>query len=300
VEAAEEAIQLMRPLAADRNITIQTSWPSEAETQHIVADRQRLGQVLLNLISNAVKYNVEGGTVTVDCELASDGLVRIGVADTGQGVAADKLPLLFTPFERLGAEQTETEGTGLGLALSKSLVEAMGGRLLVETVVGAGTKFWIELPATTDPASGPAGPEAFHGGGSDPDVVASGTLLYIEDNLSNLKLIEAVLERRPCVDLISAMTAGLGIELAHSHLPDLILLDLHLPDESGEEVLRRLRKDLRTAAIPVVIASADATPGRARSLLAGGATDYLTKPIDVGALLDIIDRLLGPRTEARP
>jgi CheY-like chemotaxis protein len=258
----------------------------------VLADKRRLGQVVLNLLSNAVKYNVEQGTVSVTAA-AKDGRIRIGVTDTGPGISEDRIPMLFAPFERLGAERTDVEGTGLGLALSKAIVEAMGGSLTVDTIVGSGSTFWVDLPETEArssveaPATRPALEAARSGG----------TILYIEDNLTNVKLIEGVLSHRTDVSLISAMTGALGMDLARQHAPDMILLDLHLPDIPGDQVLARLRRDPQTRAIPVVILSADATPGQIERLKAAGADEYLAKPIDVPTFLGLIAGLLGPSGE---
>lgn len=290
-DALSDALELIRPLADARSIGI--SIDNRVDGHHVRADRQRLKQVLLNLLSNAVKYNAEGGHVTLSCTEADDGLMRIGVADTGPGIAPAEMERVFSPFDRLGRQEGDVEGTGLGLVLSKGLMEAMGGRLDVESVPGEGSTFTIELPLAesplalleADPAeTPPEAPSALRG---------QHTLLYIEDNLSNLKLIERVLERRPQVRLMSTMQATMGIELARLHLPGLILLDLHLPDIGGEEALRRLRADPLTRQIPVIIVSADATPSQVRRLLDAGASDYLTKPLDVIRFLEVIDAVLG-------
>jgi CheY-like chemotaxis protein len=234
--------------------------------------------------------------VSVTARSAEGNRVRIGVTDTGPGIADDKIPLLFSPFERLGAEQSNVEGTGLGLTLSKSLIEAMGGSLEVDTMMGDGTTFWVELPAADTQlpdANGRPHREVDRTSG------VGGTVLYIEDNLSNLRLIERLITHRADLGLIPAMTGTLGLELARQHTPDLILLDLHLPDLRGDEVLIRLRKDPRTKTIPVVILSADATPGQIERLRAAGADEYLTKPIDVVEFVALIDRILGSSLETR-
>ena len=284
-----EAVALIKPLADERDIRLRIETSDDADDRlYVLADQQRLGQALLNLLSNAVKYNVDRGTVSVTTRAGRSGRVRIGVADTGPGIAEDKISMLFTPFHRLGAEQTNVEGTGLGLSLSRSLVQAMGGSLEVETAEGDGTTFWVDLQAARQEAVEPP-PTAST---ADLPVGVSGKVLYVEDNLSNLKLIERLLEGRTEVTLISAMTGTLGVELAQQHLPDLILLDLHLPDLQGDAVLARLRRDPRTAAIPVVILSADATMSQIERLLAAGARDYLTKPINIGGFLGLLDRFM--------
>jgi CheY-like chemotaxis protein len=212
------------------------------------------------------------------------------VEDGGRGIPADRLDQLFTPFARLGAEQTEVEGTGLGLALSRRLCEAMGGTLALEATSADGSVFGVELAAAADPVraleetgqhAAPAAP------------ARDATLLYVEDNLANLSLVETILLARPGWRTLPALQGQLGVELAREHVPDLVLLDLHLPDIPGEEVLRRLRADPRTAAIPVVVVSADATPASLARLRACGADAYLTKPLDVDEFLRTVERFLG-------
>jgi len=283
-----DAVALIRPLAEERGIRLRNELQTDMAKRHVIADQQRVGQILLNLLSNAVKYNVRDGSVSVTAAETDDSL-RIGITDTGPGIPDEKIPMLFTPFERLGADASGVEGTGLGLALSKSLVEAMGGRLEVDTMMGQGTTFWVELHQ----AEGPPEDEI-----SDEEIAeptgTGGKILYIEDNLSNLKLIERLLVQTKRLEVISAMTGTLGLEMAQQHLPDLILLDLHLPDVSGDEILVRLRKDPRTKPIPIVILSADATPGQIKRLRSAGADEYVTKPIDVTEFLAVVERFLEP------
>ena len=257
------------------------------------ADRQRLRQVLLNLLSNAVKFNRKGGMVALSYEQSLERRLRIKVTDTGPGIPAARMAQLFTPFERLGSEQAGIEGTGLGLALSKGLMEAMGGTLGAESVVGQGSTFWLELPLVDRPAERvgmDVPPPAELKASSRASIV-----LYVEDNLSNVKLIQRLLAHRPEVRLVPAMQGRLGLDLALDHRPHLILLDLHLPDMPGEEVLLRLRAAPETRDIPVAVISADATPGRIRRLLASGARAYLTKPLDVRKLLEVLDETLKER-----
>jgi signal transduction histidine kinase/CheY-like chemotaxis protein len=292
-ELVHESVDLMQPAAESRGISLRADLVTC--DVHIQADRQRLKQVLLNLLSNAVKYNRDGGKVDVTCAETDGERIRIRVRDTGPGISANRMPALFEAFERLGAERTTVEGTGLGLALARRLMEAMGGAMGVDSIEGEGSTFWLELAMTESPVA------AFERGNGQSE--ASGTvardggsqargLLLIEDNLSNLKLVERILEARPGVSVLSAMQGGLGLELAHQHLPDLILLDLHLPDIPGDQVLHRLRADPATRSIPVIVVSADATPGQIRRLLEAGASDYLTKPIDVRRLLEVVDATL--------
>jgi CheY-like chemotaxis protein len=219
--------------------------------------------------------------------------LQIGVHDTGAGIPPDKLRLLFVPFERLGAEQTDVEGTGVGLALSRHLAEAMGGALDVDVSGGQGTTFWVELPVGEGLAEQevPLDDET-RDVGRRTESERRRILLHIEDNLLNLKLVERVVAQRGGIEVISAIQGRLGLELAREHQPDLILLDLHLPVLGGEQVLERLQDDPRTAAIPVAIVSADATPGQVERLLAAGAMAYLTKPLDVRELLRLLDQVL--------
>jgi signal transduction histidine kinase/ActR/RegA family two-component response regulator len=292
--ALSDVLGLVEPLAAERNISLERP-PKETADRYVLADNQRLRQVLLNLLSNAIKYNREGGKATVSLQ-PSSGCLLILVTDTGNGIPEDQQRKLFTPFERLDAEQSAVEGTGLGLALSKLLVEAMGGTLGVESEPWIGATFVVKLALAEAPAATPAPPPASVDG-----VAASSsrgpiqTILYIEDNPSNLKLVEEVFATRSGVRLLSAMNGNLGLELAHHHQPDLVLLDLHLPGIAGEEVLRRLRAHPRTERIPVVVVSADATDRSIRKLLASGVSAYLAKPLDIDRLLAVVDEVLSER-----
>jgi PAS domain S-box-containing protein len=289
-EVLADAVSLMHPLADERGVSLGV--PAAAGDSFIHADRQRLKQVLLNLLSNGIKYNQQGGTVEVSCQEVLDRHLRIAVSDTGMGIEPEKMQRLFTPFDRLGAEGTGVEGTGLGLALSKHLIEAMDGAIGAESTPGIGSTFWVELPlAEADSALPP--PSALPATGDDEaEDMAVHTILYIEDNLANLKLMERILPGRRGGRLLTAMRGSLGLQLARDHHPDLVLLDLHLPDMPGTDVLRELQLDPATRDIPVVIVSADATPGQVALLLAAGARAYLTKPVDVHELLSVTGRLL--------
>ncbi|MGH2808911.1 MAG: ATP-binding response regulator [Actinomycetota bacterium] len=291
-DALDECLTLMTPLAADRGITLHADLDGTS-VEFLRADHQRLKQILLNLLSNAVKYNSEEGTIIVSAKEADAGL-RISVTDTGDGIPADKINRLFNPFERLEADRTTIEGTGLGLALTKRLVEAMGGKIGVESELGVGSTFWIEFEATEGQDSA-AGQQLQPAAPIELDTVEEGQdhrVLYIEDNLANLQLLQRLFADRPNIEMMSAMQGQLGVELAVEHKPDLILLDLNLPDIDGDEVLERLHQDDRTSSIPVVMITADATPGQARRLIQAGAFDYLTKPIDVTKFFRVVDHIL--------
>jgi signal transduction histidine kinase/CheY-like chemotaxis protein len=301
LEVVTETADLIRPLAAEREISIQ-SLSSEDCSWTVHADRQRLKQVLLNLTSNAVKYNHHGGSIQLGCQATSQGRVGIIVSDTGPGIPADKLERLFMPFDRLGAEQTDVQGTGLGLALSKGLVEAMGGNLTAYSVQGQGTTFTLELPVTEDlverrDGSSPTPPSLRQGAGAQREH----TVLHVEDNPSNLQLVERILGERGGVRLLTASRGEVVQDLVRRHRPDLVLLDLHLPGIDGEEVLRRLRADPHTTGSQVVIVSAEVTrSGNRERLLAAGAAEYLTKPLDVPRFLEVVDSLLAVAPADQP
>ncbi|MBV9470624.1 MAG: PAS domain S-box protein [Abitibacteriaceae bacterium] len=295
---AEEVLSLVRPLATPQGIHLineMSESGSEQSGKNVLADQQRLKQVLLNLLSNAVKYNRPDGTVTLGCEVVSPTTLRIKVSDTGLGLRPQEIEKLFVPFERLGAARSQVEGTGIGLALSKGLVEAMGGQIGVESTVGQGSTFWVELPMVESPLERQKwlrGEDLLPAPPTLTEASARWTVLYIEDNLSNLRLMEYVLSERPEIKLLSAMQGRVGLDLACQHRPDLILLDLHLPDILGDEVLRRLQVTPETKNIPVVMVSADATHHEIARLLDAGAKDYLTKPLDVRRCLQIMEETL--------
>jgi signal transduction histidine kinase/ActR/RegA family two-component response regulator len=297
VSGLSEVLSLVAPLAAERGIELLADL-DPSESRYVAGDRQRLRQVLLNLLSNAIKYNREGGRVRVSVSNSGERL-RIVVADDGEGIAEDKLDQVFAPFERLGAENTGVEGTGLGLALSKSLVEAMNGSIGVSSEPGAGSTFFVELDVAASPVSRETLDAARAAGAADPARTSACTLLYIEDNLSNLKLIQHIFADRPEVRLLSAMQGELGLQLARAQRPDVILLDLHLPDMSGEQVLASLREYPETERIPVIVLSADATSKRVDGLREAGARGYLTKPLDVTHFLDTVNEALNPRETVR-
>ena len=316
-EVLGEALDLMRPLAAQHGVEVAFE-PGGVNGQRVVADRQRLKQVILNLLSNAVKYNRPGGGVRIACSpgeagaeppssLATTPPWRVTVSDDGPGIPEDKRARLFLPFERLGAEHSSVAGSGLGLALSKRLMEAMDGDIGLDGVSAGGSTFWLQLPAAageadlppvgaprlvepTEQTGTPLLPTRHTPAGSRS---APRTVLMIEDNLSNLTLVEHLLTDQPDVRLLSAMQGQLGLDLARRHRPDLILLDVHLPDLPGHKVLAQLRADAATAHIPVVVVSADATRLQIDRLMAAGARAYLTKPLEVNGFMQTLRDLLG-------
>jgi signal transduction histidine kinase/CheY-like chemotaxis protein len=285
----EECSQLMAPIAAERSIPIITGGAHPGLA--VYADRQRLAQILVNLISNAVKYNHRDGRITISCTAEGAGQASIVVSDTGPGLAPDDLERIFVAFERLGAERTVVEGTGIGLPLARALTEAMGGHLTASSVLGQGAAFTVSLPRAPDLIYVPAPSPAPTAPAAGPHVLPGADLsvLYIEDNPANVEVVARFLRGRPNTTLLSAISGRSGLECAIREVPDIILLDLNLPDLQGEEVLNELKADPATAAIPVIVLSADASRGVIHRLLAGGAFAYLTKPIELAELGELLD-----------
>jgi signal transduction histidine kinase len=286
-EVVQEVMELMRPVASQRAIDMRATAPSQFV---IRVDRQRLRQILLNLLSNAVKYNRLNGSIALSCSQPNAGRVRISVNDSGFGIRPEHFGEVFQPFARFSSDDVTIEGTGIGLVLVKNLAEIMGGSVGFESEYGQGSTFWVEFPLI-EPAQAQAFMEAPVPGVRN-NFGWRGRILYIEDNLANLTLIERILRNEPGVELLSAMQGRLGLELAAEHLPDLVLLDVHLPDMQGDEVLRDLRANERTADIPVVVLSADATDRQMRRMLDAHAVAYLTKPIDLDAFEETVGSVL--------
>ncbi len=255
----------------------------------VLADRTRVKQVLINLLFNAIKYNRPGGSVVVDCMPSPPNSIRISVRDTGEGLSPDKLAQLFQPFNRLGKEAGIEEGTGIGLVVAKRLIELMGGIIGVDSIVGTGTVFWVELSLCNPPqlADERTDAAAFYRPSAKAGA-ALRTLLYIEDNPANLQLVEELITRRPDLRLLSAADGNLGIELAREFLPEMILMDINLPGINGIEVMKLLRKDPATAHIPIVALSANVVPSDIKKGLDAGFFRYLTKPIVINEFMDAL------------
>jgi len=297
-DVLDEALDIMRPLAAERG----TEFSAPVRTDppvHVLADLQRFKQVLLNLFSNAVKYSPKKSKVSISYRSAGEGTMRIVISDMGSGIASEKLSRLFTPFDRLGAEQSAVEGTGLGLALSARIMHAMGGGIGASSAIGRGSTFWVDLPRAEPPSI--TEPEDNEDEPLPDRNPAAGkrTILYIEDNLSNLNLVQEILRQQPQVELLSAMQGRLGLDLARKHSPDLILLDIHLPDLNGWEVFSQLRGEETTRNIPVIVISADATARQIQQFMTAGARDYLTKPLDVTKFSRVIEESAWPSTDSK-
>ncbi len=274
IEASLSNVQLM---AAGRGITIHTKFP---ENVHMRADRQRIAQVLINLLSNAVKYNKDGGEIFVEVT-STQSDVYLSVRDTGNGIPDELLPRLFTPFDRLGADRSRVEGTGLGLSLSKTLVEAMDGRINVLSKVGEGTTFVVALPL----AAPKAGVALKLIKGFDENEIR---VLYIEDNPVNVQLVRDVFARYSNIRLLEAKEGWLGVSMARDHVPDIILLDNNLPDIDAVRVIEELKSNPVTKNIDVFVCSADVSADRISACLAAGARDYIQKPIDVNHFFSIL------------
>ena len=289
---ASEVTDIMRPLAADRGVELALDMHGGLH-EFVSADARRLQQVLLNLIANGINYSGSGGEVRVAFRPAGDHL-RFLVSDTGRGIPRSDFKRVFMPFERLGDDDGPLEGVGLGLAVSKAFVEAMGGSIGIESSEpGHGTTFYVELPLAEPPENAAELVLGIPAADPPQESPARGRVLYIEDYGANVELIEQTLQHAGDVDLVSAARGDTGLRLAAELRPDLILLDLHLPDADGEQVLARLKADQTTAAIPVVVVSADATPGQVRRLKAAGAEVYLTKPLDLATFLHTVGEKLG-------
>ena len=301
-DTLRETRAMVEPIAANRGVRV--LFP-DVDGAVVLADRTRLKQVLLNLLSNAVKYNREGGAVILGCEQVSPSRLRLSVQDTGAGLDAEQVASLFQPFNRLGQEGGQQEGTGIGLVVTKRLVELMGGEIGVSSSPGVGSVFWIELGSTAplaqhvadEPApeaDGAAAPAADGGSPQEPHLI-----LYVEDNPANLRLVEEIIRFRTDLRLLSALDGHVGLSLARAHQPEIILLDLNLPGMSGLEVLRQLRADPATAGIPVFALSANAMARDIERGRAAGFNRYLTKPIDIDKFTEAINSTLAQNRTAQ-
>jgi PAS domain S-box-containing protein len=297
-----ECRAMVDPEAQKRGIGM--TYPVFGAPCFVQADRTRVKQVLINLLSNAVKYNRPGGTVAVECALTRPEAIRISVRDTGAGLAPEQVAQLFQPFNRLGMESGSEKGTGIGLVVTKRLVELMDGAIGADSTVGVGSVFWIELPLTAAPQLAVRGAEQ---AAQEPPRASEGaplrTLLYVEDNPANLELVEQIVARRSDLRMMSAPDGIIGVELARACLPEVIVMDINLPGISGIEALRILRTDPSTAHIPIIALSANAVPRDIERALTAGFFNYLTKPIKVDRFMTALDEALAlarPRSSPIP
>ncbi len=288
---------MIGPQAESRGITL--VFPKFEQLFYVHADRTRVKQVMINLLSNAIKYNSPNGSVTVECVMNGKDRVRISVRDTGIGLAPEQVAHLFQPFNRLGQEDKLEEGTGIGLVVTKQLVELMGGEIGVESRVGDGSLFWVEFNASEPPElmMGDLGEDAMERRTRLPAGGVQPTLLYVEDNPANLALVEELIARRGDVRLLTAINGTLGVELARDQLPDVILMDINLPGISGYDALKVLLDDPATRHIPVLALSANAVPRDIEKGLEAGFFRYLTKPIRVREFMDALDVALEHAAE---
>jgi signal transduction histidine kinase len=283
-EVMLECQSMIAPQAQRHDIEL--SFPVFDLPCFVQADLTRVKQVLINLLSNAVKYNSPHGTVDVSCQTLATGRTRISVKDSGAGLSPEKITQLFQAFNRLGQENGDEEGTGIGLVVTLRLVELMGGSMGVESHVGEGSVFWFELISVATPeqmtekssAPSQATPQSLHG-----------TLLYVEDNPANMKLVEQIIARRPGLRLLTAVNATLGIEIARTAMPDIILMDINLPGISGIEAMNLLRCDKQLKHIPVIAISANAMPRDIETGMKAGFFRYLTKPIKIDEFIESLD-----------
>jgi len=287
-EVMLECEAMIEPQAQQRGVYM--TFPRFDKSYFVLADRTRVKQVLINLLSNAIKYNVKQGTVEVKYTACTPGRIRVNIRDTGAGLPPEQLAQLFQPFNRLGQEAGGEEGTGIGLVVAKRLVELMGGVIGVESTVGVGSVFWFEFTAVAEPCLSMEEGEAVASAQlTAPRGARLHTLLYVEDNPANLKLVEQIIARHPDMHLLTAVNGTLGIDIARASQPDVILMDINLPGINGFDALKILRSDPATAHIPVVAVSANAMPLDVQRGLKAGFFRYITKPIKVNEFMQALD-----------
>ncbi|MFO8004413.1 ATP-binding protein [Thioalkalivibrio sp.] len=290
-EVMQECETMIEPQASKRGISV--SFPKFDVGYFVKVDRTRLKQAVINLLTNAIKYNRVNGTVAVVCIVDTPEHIRICVEDSGEGLSREKIAQLFQPFNRLGQEMGGPEGTGIGLVTAKRLIELMGGAIGVESTVGKGSVFWLEVSLTDERQHVADTPESVTAAPMTPPEGAQlRTVLYVEDNPANLMLVQDLIARQPDIHLLSATDGHRGIEIARASLPDMILMDINLPSISGIQALKILREDSATAHIPVVALSGNAIPRDIRKGLEAGFFRYLTKPINVNEFMKTVDETL--------
>ncbi len=286
-----ESQTMIEPQAEQRGIRM--VFPVFDTPYFVLADRTRVKQVIINLLSNAIKYNIRQGKVEVKCVESTPGRIRVSIRDTGEGLSAEKIAQLFQAFNRLGQESGGEEGTGIGLVVAKRLVELMGGTIGVESSVGVGSVFWFELVSVAAPQLSME--ESQVTALSQPRVPRGervSTMLYVEDNPANMRLVEQIIARHPDIRLLTAVNGNSGVEIARASQPDAILMDINLPDISGFEALKILRSEPATANIPVIAISANAMPSDIDRGLKAGFFRYITKPIKVNEFMEALDQAL--------
>ncbi len=294
----EECRSLIEPIARERDIRLELGNVLTSNVR-LEVDPMRLKQTLLNFMSNAVKYNINSGLVSIELSDVADNRIRLSVIDTGHGIPEEFREELFTPFSRLNPGKSSIEGTGIGLVITKKLVELMGGTIGYEPGRDGGSCFWFEFPVYTAHATQTTtcADDGQSIEGSDEHAEPEKTVLYIEDDQTNLKLVELLLDSHENIRLLTAVEPKEGLKLASENDFDLILLDLHLPEMSGHEVFRRLREFPHLQHTPVVALSADALPDEIARTEALGFDDYITKPIEVTSFLSQIRKVLSASSD---
>ena len=285
IQAIEFAVKSIHPLLEKSNLTIDNKCNNEFE---VLADPTRFNQVLINLLSNAAKYNREGGHIEIRCEKVLNDYLRISISDTGLGINDSNMKNLFEPFNRLGAEFSEIDGSGIGLALTKQLVHLMGGEIFAESTPGIGSTFSFELVLSKSTKISITESKKM-----EKKLANRKTILYVEDNAANMRVIEAIIDKNDNYDLLTATNGQFGLELAQKNLPDLILLDIHLPKMSGYDVLEKLKSESNTKNIPVIALTADAMPLDIEKGLQAGFVEYVTKPIRIDLLMTAISKAVN-------
>jgi signal transduction histidine kinase/CheY-like chemotaxis protein len=283
----DASVALIEGEAQQRRIAISQEFAPGSET--VLGDATRVKQILTNLLSNAVKYNAEGGRIHLAGRPSGSDAVEIAVTDTGLGMTPEQLAELFQPFNRLGRERSSQQGTGIGLVISQRLAELMGGSLRARSTAGTGSTFILKLPCSSDPDTVRSDLDALVPESAD---YHRRVVHYVEDNETNVEVMRGILAQRPQVELHVSITGLDGLAAIHAQRPDLILLDMHLPDISGLELLRHLKQDPKTAGIPIIVVSADALAQQIDAAFEAGCTHYLTKPVNVAELLAVLDDLL--------
>jgi PAS domain S-box-containing protein len=289
-EVMLECQGMIEPQAQQRDIKL--TFPNFDIPYFVLADRTRVKQILVNLLSNAIKYNRKHGSVVVDCTESTPNRLRVNIRDTGAGLSPEQLAQLFQPFNRLGQEAGAEEGTGIGLMVAKRLVEMMGGRIGVESVVGTGSVFWFELLSVAEPqlsAEADNTAESARPHAHLTHETRLHTLLYVEDNPANMKLVEQIIARHPDISLLTAVDGNSGIEIARSAQPDVILMDINLPGINGFDALKILHEENLTTHIPVIAISANAMPRDIERGLKAGFFRYITKPIKVDEFMEALN-----------